>query len=110
MEETLKEVKENSNVFLSFINETYDSKLLSEYYSLTNEDKSIWRIPRTQVYENFTSWCDDDNNKEYKNITRNDFYKDMRNYIGEIKISIEFFTCKYKGNKSIDLLNTAKIL
>ena len=110
MEETLKEVKENSNVFLSFINETYDSKLLSEYYSLTNEDKSIWRIPRTQVYENFTSWCDDDNNKEYKNITRNDFYKEMRKYIGEIKISIEFFTCKYKGNKSIDLLNTAKIL
>ena len=110
MEETLKECKENSNVFLLFINDTYDIKPLSEYYPLSNDDKSIWRIPRTQVYENFTSWCDDDNNREYKNITRNDFYKEMRKYMGEVKISLEYFTCKYKEIKTIDAVNTATIL
>ena len=97
MDKALADFKANSNVFLCFIKDKYEYIPLSKYYTLPNEEKSIYRIPRTQIYTDFTNWCNDENNKEYKNITRNEFYKEVRKHLGELEYTgIYNFVCKYK--------------
>ena len=97
MDKALEDFKANSNVFLCFIKDKYEYIPLSKYYTLPNEEKSIYRIPRTQIYTDFTNWCNDENNKEYKNITRNEFYKEVRKHLGELEYTgIYNFVCKYK--------------
>jgi len=97
MNKALDDFKSNSNVVLCFIKDKYEYIPLSQYYTLSNDEKSPYRIPRTQIYTDFTNWCDDENNKEYRNLTRNEFYKEVRKHLGELENNgIYNFICKYK--------------
>ena len=103
MNKAIEDFKSNSNVFLCFIKDKYEYIPLSKYYELSNNEKSLYRIPRTQIYTDFTNWCDDENNKEYRNITRNEFYKEVRKHLGEQENNgIYNFICKYKQPPTIN--------
>ena len=97
IDEAIKEYKSSSNIYLCFINEMYEYIQINEYTIMKDEDKNKWLLPRTTVYEDFIKWCDNDNNRENKNITRTSFYIEIRKLIGEQKKSLEYFTCKYKN-------------
>ena len=97
IDEAIKEYKSSSNVYLCFVNEMYEYIQLNEYTIMKDEDKNKWLIPRTVVYEDYIKWCDNDNNKEQRNITRTSFYVEIRKIMGEQKKSLDYFTCKYKN-------------
>jgi P4 family phage/plasmid primase-like protien len=107
IDEALNEYRSSSNKFLCFIKDTYNYIQKDAYNLLTDNEKTLYRIPRADVYITFTTWCGNENNKEYKNITRNEFYTEIRKFVDEIKYTgVECFICQYKQKPTINDNNT----
>jgi phage/plasmid-associated DNA primase len=110
MNDALEELKGTTNTFLCFIKDTYKYIQKEEYNLLKDTEKTVWRIPRADIYTTFNTWCGNENNKDYKTITRNEFYAEIRKFVGEIKhTGVECFTCQYKQQPTINDNNTAII-
>lgn len=107
IDEALDEYRSSSNKFLCFIKDTYNYIQKDEYNLLTDNEKTLYRIPRADVYLTFNTWCGNENNKEYKNITRNEFYTEIRKFVGETRYNgVDCFICQYKQKPTINDNNT----
>jgi P4 family phage/plasmid primase-like protien len=111
IDEALNDYRSSSNKFLCFIKDTYTYIQKDEYNLLTDNEKTLYRIPRADVYTTFNTWCGIENNKDYKTITRNEFYTEIRKFVDEIKYTgVECFICQYKQKPTINDNNTSIII